>query len=218
LSFPSGNLTAAEILAYLPHWLKSVDVVDRFVTMDVAGFNPMMNMGSIPRCQPRSISARHRTQRSVVDGNLTTWSSAAVETTLTSAFTTSSSHFYVFQHDSFAEFLRVVDDTCLQRIRKGLDQANDLRSSAEPKNRMMHLRRNTPTPSSRASLPLVDTLFIAQARSVPVASVADRNACFRYRKNGFGLFQQRSLEQHEQRERQGRPGQLQRHASEPSCS
>jgi hypothetical protein len=32
LSFPSGNLTAAEILAYLPHWLKSVDVVDRFVT------------------------------------------------------------------------------------------------------------------------------------------------------------------------------------------
>jgi hypothetical protein len=32
LSFPSGNLTAAEILAYLPHWLKSVDVVDRFIT------------------------------------------------------------------------------------------------------------------------------------------------------------------------------------------
>lgn len=32
LSFPSGNLTAAEILAYLPHWLKSVDVIDRFVT------------------------------------------------------------------------------------------------------------------------------------------------------------------------------------------
>jgi hypothetical protein len=32
LSFPCGNLTAAEILAYLPHWLKSVDVIDRFVT------------------------------------------------------------------------------------------------------------------------------------------------------------------------------------------
>ncbi|KAF2127560.1 hypothetical protein P153DRAFT_51683 [Dothidotthia symphoricarpi CBS 119687] len=32
LSFPSGNMTAAEILAYLPHWLKSVDIIDRFVT------------------------------------------------------------------------------------------------------------------------------------------------------------------------------------------
>ncbi|KAH7385353.1 hypothetical protein DE146DRAFT_769167 [Phaeosphaeria sp. MPI-PUGE-AT-0046c] len=31
LPFPIGNLTAAEILAYLPHWLKSVDVVDRFI-------------------------------------------------------------------------------------------------------------------------------------------------------------------------------------------
>ena len=31
LAFPNGNLTAAEILAYLPHWLKSVDVIDRFV-------------------------------------------------------------------------------------------------------------------------------------------------------------------------------------------
>lgn len=31
MAFPTGNLTAAEILAYLPHWLKSVDVVDRFV-------------------------------------------------------------------------------------------------------------------------------------------------------------------------------------------
>jgi hypothetical protein len=31
LPFPNGNLTAAEILAYLPHWLKSIDVVDRFV-------------------------------------------------------------------------------------------------------------------------------------------------------------------------------------------
>lgn len=31
LSFPEGNLTAAEILAYLPHWLKSVDVILRFV-------------------------------------------------------------------------------------------------------------------------------------------------------------------------------------------
>lgn len=31
LSFPDGNLTAIEILAYLPHWLKSIDVVDRFV-------------------------------------------------------------------------------------------------------------------------------------------------------------------------------------------
>lgn len=32
LPFPTGNLTAAEILAYLPHWLKSIDVIDRFVT------------------------------------------------------------------------------------------------------------------------------------------------------------------------------------------
>ncbi|KAL5114857.1 hypothetical protein ACEQ8H_007234 [Pleosporales sp. CAS-2024a] len=31
LLFPNGNLTAAEILAYLPHWLKTVDVIDRFV-------------------------------------------------------------------------------------------------------------------------------------------------------------------------------------------
>lgn len=31
LSFPDGNLTAAEILAYLPHWLKSVDVILRLV-------------------------------------------------------------------------------------------------------------------------------------------------------------------------------------------
>lgn len=30
LSFPDGNLTASEILAYLPHWLKSVDVILRF--------------------------------------------------------------------------------------------------------------------------------------------------------------------------------------------
>lgn len=32
LPFPIGNLTAAEILAYLPHWLKSIDVVDRFLS------------------------------------------------------------------------------------------------------------------------------------------------------------------------------------------
>ncbi|KAL6708001.1 hypothetical protein ACN47E_003435 [Coniothyrium glycines] len=32
VSFPDGNLTAAEIIAYLPHWLKSVDVIDRFIT------------------------------------------------------------------------------------------------------------------------------------------------------------------------------------------
>jgi len=31
LPFPNGNLTAAEIIAYCPHWLKSVDVVDRFI-------------------------------------------------------------------------------------------------------------------------------------------------------------------------------------------
>ncbi len=31
VSFPNGNLTAAEILAYLPHWLKSVDVINRFI-------------------------------------------------------------------------------------------------------------------------------------------------------------------------------------------
>lgn len=32
LSFPNGNLTAAEIIAYFPHWLKSIDVIDRFIT------------------------------------------------------------------------------------------------------------------------------------------------------------------------------------------
>ncbi|KAF2245322.1 hypothetical protein BU26DRAFT_66931 [Trematosphaeria pertusa] len=32
LPFPNGDLTAAEIIAYCPHWLKSVDVIDRFVT------------------------------------------------------------------------------------------------------------------------------------------------------------------------------------------
>ncbi|KAI8941577.1 hypothetical protein NX059_002792 [Plenodomus lindquistii] len=31
LAFPNGNLTAVEILTYLPHWLKSIDVIDRFV-------------------------------------------------------------------------------------------------------------------------------------------------------------------------------------------
>lgn len=31
LSFPEGNLTVSEILAYLPHWLKSVDVILRLV-------------------------------------------------------------------------------------------------------------------------------------------------------------------------------------------
>lgn len=31
LEFPVGNLTAAEIVAYLPHWLKSIDVINRFV-------------------------------------------------------------------------------------------------------------------------------------------------------------------------------------------
>jgi hypothetical protein len=32
LPFPSGNITAAEIIAYLPHWLKSIDVIDRLIT------------------------------------------------------------------------------------------------------------------------------------------------------------------------------------------
>lgn len=31
LPFPNSNLTAAEIIAYLPLYLKSVDVIDRFV-------------------------------------------------------------------------------------------------------------------------------------------------------------------------------------------
>lgn len=34
VAFPAGNLTAAEILAYLPHWLKSIDVIDRLVSND----------------------------------------------------------------------------------------------------------------------------------------------------------------------------------------
>ncbi|KAJ5062977.1 hypothetical protein J3E74DRAFT_426803 [Bipolaris maydis] len=32
LSFPAGNITAAEITAYCPHWLKSIDVVNRFLS------------------------------------------------------------------------------------------------------------------------------------------------------------------------------------------
>ena len=32
LAFPDGNLTAAEILAYCPYWVKSIDVIDRLVT------------------------------------------------------------------------------------------------------------------------------------------------------------------------------------------
>ena len=31
LSFPDGNMTAAELLAYTPHWLKSIDVILRLV-------------------------------------------------------------------------------------------------------------------------------------------------------------------------------------------
>jgi hypothetical protein len=31
VEFPTGNLTAAEIIAYLPHWLKSVDVINRLI-------------------------------------------------------------------------------------------------------------------------------------------------------------------------------------------
>lgn len=38
LAFPDGNLTAAEILAYLPHWLKSLDVIDRFVSNGARAF------------------------------------------------------------------------------------------------------------------------------------------------------------------------------------
>ncbi|KAJ8109923.1 hypothetical protein OPT61_g7094 [Boeremia exigua] len=34
LAFPDGNLTISEILAYLPHWLKSVDVILRIVKND----------------------------------------------------------------------------------------------------------------------------------------------------------------------------------------
>ncbi|KAF2472844.1 uncharacterized protein BDR25DRAFT_312727 [Lindgomyces ingoldianus] len=32
LDFPNGNITAAELLAFLPHWLKSWDVIERFVS------------------------------------------------------------------------------------------------------------------------------------------------------------------------------------------
>jgi hypothetical protein len=32
LPFPAGSFTAAEVLAYFPHWLKSIDVIDRFIT------------------------------------------------------------------------------------------------------------------------------------------------------------------------------------------
>lgn len=32
LEFHRGNATAAEIVAYLPHAMKSIDVIDRFVT------------------------------------------------------------------------------------------------------------------------------------------------------------------------------------------
>ncbi|XP_014558235.1 hypothetical protein COCVIDRAFT_95169 [Bipolaris victoriae FI3] len=32
LSFPAGEITAAEITAYCPHWLKSIDVISRFLS------------------------------------------------------------------------------------------------------------------------------------------------------------------------------------------
>ncbi|KAA8611653.1 hypothetical protein PtrSN002B_010035 [Pyrenophora tritici-repentis] len=39
MAFPKGNLTAVEILTYLPHWLKSIDVVERFVSHGAKSLN-----------------------------------------------------------------------------------------------------------------------------------------------------------------------------------
>jgi len=47
-----------------------------------------------------------------------------------------------YDEDNIQEFLALVDDTCLRRIRSGLDEANTLLSSAEPKNRTMRLLPN----------------------------------------------------------------------------
>jgi senataxin len=44
-----------------------------------------------------------------------------------------------YDEENIADFLRLVDDTCLGRIRNGLEEANNLLSDAEPKARTMRL-------------------------------------------------------------------------------
>jgi senataxin len=44
-----------------------------------------------------------------------------------------------YDEDNIGDFLRLVDNTCLGRIRKGLEEANTLLSNAEPKARTMRL-------------------------------------------------------------------------------
>ncbi|KAF2829754.1 hypothetical protein CC86DRAFT_174465 [Ophiobolus disseminans] len=50
-----------------------------------------------------------------------------------------------YDEDNIHEFLALVDDTCLRRIRSGLDEANALLSKAEPKNRTMRILPNNCT-------------------------------------------------------------------------
>tara|TARA_R110002003_G_scaffold9_3_gene362 strand:+ start:3990 stop:7988 length:3999 start_codon:yes stop_codon:yes gene_type:complete len=44
-----------------------------------------------------------------------------------------------YDEDNIVDFLRLVDEQCMKRIRKGLDEANTLLSKAEPKARTMRL-------------------------------------------------------------------------------
>jgi senataxin len=44
-----------------------------------------------------------------------------------------------YDEENITDFMNLVDNTCLDRIRKGLDEANTLLSSAEPKTRTMRL-------------------------------------------------------------------------------
>jgi senataxin len=52
-----------------------------------------------------------------------------------------------YDEDNIVDFMRLVDESCLARIRKGLEEANTLLSNAEPKNRTMRI---VPTESTYA--------------------------------------------------------------------
>jgi senataxin len=47
-----------------------------------------------------------------------------------------------YDEENIADFLQVVDDQCLGRIQKGLDEANDILRNAEPKTRSVRLLPN----------------------------------------------------------------------------
>ncbi|KAL6710764.1 DEAD-box type RNA helicase [Coniothyrium glycines] len=47
-----------------------------------------------------------------------------------------------YDEENISDFLQVVDEQCIDRIRKGLDEANDILSNAEPKTRSVRLLPN----------------------------------------------------------------------------